>query len=136
MNKHLRTNLSYLRFTHGRLSQKTVSEGTGIGQKTLSALETGASRGIEFNTLLRLCTFFNCTPGELLIIEEEPEEIEVSAQSREKAKVLVARGLKEAMEAAPQTPEQIWDEFDAARARIQESADRAANTGRRSTNRA
>lgn len=138
MSKYIRTNLSYLRFSQGRLSQKTVSEATGIGQKTLSALETGASKGIEFNTLLKLCTFFNCTPSELLLIEEEPKDVVVSDDSRQKAKLLVARGLQAAMQAPPASPEQIWAEFDAVRARMQESADRAATKkkGRQSTDRA
>ena len=64
MSKYIRTNLSYLRFSRGRLSQKAVSKSTGIGQKTLSALETGASKGIEFNTLLKLCMFFECSPSQ------------------------------------------------------------------------
>lgn len=125
MHKYIRTNLSHLRFSHGRLSQKAVSEATGIGQKTLSALETGASKGIEFNTLLKLCTFFNCTPSELLLIEEEPGDTEVSDQAREKAKMLVARGLQASMQSAPITPEQVWEEFDAVRIRVQDAAERA-----------
>ncbi|MBI4532692.1 MAG: helix-turn-helix transcriptional regulator [Candidatus Melainabacteria bacterium] len=125
MSKYIKTNLSYLRFSQGRLSQKTVSEATGIGQKTLSALETGASKGIEFNTLLRLCTFFNCSPSELLLIEEDPQEVPVSDESRQKAKLLVARGLHTAMQAPAAPPEQVWAEFDAVRARMQEAAERA-----------
>ena len=133
MNKIIRTNLSFLRFSHGRLSQKTVSEATGIGQKTLSALETGASKGIEFNTLLKLCTFFSCSPGELLLIEEEPQDIPVSDESRQKAKLLVAQGLQAAMQAPPATPEQVWAEFDAVRARMQSASD--ASKERKVTNR-
>lgn len=124
MNKYIRTNLSFLRFAHGRISQKAVSEATGIGQKTLSALETGASKGIEFNTLLQLCIFFNCTPSDLLIVEEEPQDEPISDESRQKAKDLVARGLQAAMQAAPLNPDQIWAEFDAVRARMQEAAER------------
>lgn len=136
MSKHLRTNLAYLRFSQGRLSQKTVSEATGIGQKTLSALETGASKGIEFNTLLKLCTFFNCTPSELLLIEEEPQEMAVSDESRHKAKLLVARGLQAALQAPPVTPDQVWTEFDAVRSRMLEAAERAATNKGRQSNRA
>ncbi|HEY9869385.1 MAG TPA: helix-turn-helix transcriptional regulator [Candidatus Obscuribacterales bacterium] len=124
MAKQLRTNLAYLRFVNGRLSQKAVSEATGIGQKTLSALETGASKGIEFNTLLRLCMFFQCTPSDLLVIEEEPEDVVVSEESRRKAKGLVALGLRAAMQAGAADPEQIWAEFDAVRARMQDAAER------------
>ena len=74
MSKQLRTNLAYLRFINGKLTQKDVSEATGIGQKTISSLETGASKGIEFNTLVKLCTFFNCTPGDLLMLEDEVDD--------------------------------------------------------------
>ena len=128
MPKHIRTNLCYLRFTRGRLSQKSVSKATGIGQKTLSALETGTSKGIEFNTLLRLCTFFNCAPSELLFIEEEPPAPPVSDHSRQKAKHIVARGLKAAMQAPKTTPDEVWAEFDAVRTRMQEAAERARTT--------
>jgi len=139
MDKHIRTNLSYLRFSLGRLSQKAVSDATGIGQKTLSALETGASQGIEFNTLLKLCIFFNCSPSELLVIEDEPQEAPVSDESRQKAKLLVAEGLKAAMQAPPATPEQVWAEFDAARARVQQAAEHTSSEStahKRLTNRA
>jgi len=126
MNKIIKTNLSFLRFSHGRLSQKAVSEATGIGQKTLSALETGASKGIEFNTLLKLCSFFNCGPGDLLLLEDEPENITVSDESRQKAKLLVAQGLQAAMQSQNATPEEIWAEFDAVRVRMQSAAEQAS----------
>lgn len=127
MNKTIKTNLSYLRFNQGKVSQKAVSDATGIGQKTLSALETGASKGIEFNTLLKLCLYFNCSPSDLLIIEDEvtEEEIPVSDDSRRKAKDLVARGLLAAMEAPRSTPERVWAEFDAVRTRIQNEAEQS-----------
>ena len=125
MSKYIRTNLSYLRFAHGRLSQKFISEATGIGQKTLSALETGTSKGIEFNTLLRLCTFFNCTPGDVLVIDQEADEVPVSEDARRRAKELVARGLKAALQDPITDPEKIWVEFDNVRSRMQETAERA-----------
>ncbi len=128
MPKRIKANLAYLRFINGRLSQKVVSEATGIGQKTLSALETGASKGIEFNTLVKLCIFFRCTPSELLIIEEEPDEKPISDESREKARQLVARGLQAAMMAQPVDPEQIWEEFDKVRGKIQDAAERVQVT--------
>lgn len=125
MSKTIKTNLSYLRFKQGKVSQKAVSDATGIGQKTLSALETGASKGIEFNTLLKLCLYFNCSPSDLLIIEDEiTEEMRVSDESRRKAKDLVARGLLAAME-APVSPEKVWAEFDAVRTRIQNEAEQS-----------
>jgi len=125
MSKSIRTNLSYLRFSRGRLTQRAVSEATGVGQKTLSALETGASKGIEFNTLLRLCTFFHCEPGDLLVMEEEHQDEPASEEARRKAKDLVADGLRKVLKAPESTQQQVWDEFDAVRARMQTSAQRA-----------
>lgn len=123
MPKKIKSNLAYLRFINGRLSQRSVSEATGIGQKTLSSLETGASKGIEFNTLLKLCTFFRCTPSDLFVIEEAVEDLPVSEESRKKAKDLVARGLQAAIESPPLDSDSIWAEFDAVRNRMQDSAE-------------
>jgi DNA-binding Xre family transcriptional regulator len=129
MGQYIRTNLAYLRTTRGKLSQREISQATGIGQKTLSALETGATNGIDFNTLIKLCNFFRCTPSDILVIEDEPEILPPpKPESLKKAEELIARGLKAAMEAAPQTPAEIWAEFDAVRERMQ--AEAAKNSAR------
>lgn len=125
MSKQLRTNLAYLRFINGKLSQKDVSEATGIGQKTISALERGASKGIEFNTVVKLCAFFNCSPGDLLILEDEFDDLPVSDKSRKKARELVARGLKTAMEAPAVDPEEVWKEFDHVRVQLKDAAEKS-----------
>ncbi|MBP9092733.1 helix-turn-helix transcriptional regulator [bacterium] len=131
MNKYIRTNLPALRFNNGRLSQKAVSEATGIGQKTLSALETGTSKGIEFNTLVKLCTFFDCTPSDLLTIEQEIQEdiLEepASPEARRQAKLLIAQGLEAALALPPATAEEIWTKFDAVRLRIQDELEKQAS---------
>lgn len=132
MSKQLRTNLAYLRFINGKLTQKEVSEATGIGQKTISSLERGASKGIEFNTLVKLCAFFKCTPGDLLILEDEVDDAPISERSRKKAKDLVARGLKAAMESPNVDPEQVWADFDDVRARLQDAAEEAQSGERMS----
>lgn len=103
MSKYIQTTLPYLRALR-KLSQREVSEATGVGQKTLSALETGASQGIEFNTLVKLCTFFMCTPSDILSIEEEVENTPPSQKSLNKADELIARGLKAAMKTPAQAP--------------------------------
>lgn len=134
MKKVLKTNLALLRFNHGRISQKSVSEATGIGEKILSALETGASKGIEFNTLLKLCMFFNCTPGDFLIVadvcdESDEEELIISDQSRSLAEELVAQGLQRAMQAKVSAADQIWADFDAVREKIQADLTSAGQEG-------
>jgi len=124
MSKQIRSNLAYLRAVHGRVPQRAISEATGIGQKTLSALETGVSKGIEFNTLLKLCEFFKCTPGELFVIEDEPDTTPPSTESLSRADALIAIALKNAMQAPKQTTQEIWAEFDAARERLQDQSEK------------
>lgn len=51
---------------HGRhLSQRELAEQAGIRRDTISALARGDSRGIQFDTLARLCAVLDCAPGEL-----------------------------------------------------------------------
>jgi len=119
MGKHIRFNLPYLRATHGKLTQRAVSEATGIGQKTLSALETGASKGIEFKTLITLCEYFKCSPNELFVIEEDPDFSPPSEASLAKADLIIGQALQRAMKAPSQSPEEIWAEFDALREKLQ-----------------
>ena len=110
-----------------KLSQREVSQATGIGQKTLSALETGASQGIEFSTLVKLCTFFRCEPSDILLIEEQEDNTPPSQESLNKADMLIKRGLKAAMDSSPPKSSQaIWAEFDAMKERLQKSASRSS----------
>lgn len=44
----------------------SVSSATGISRTTLSHLHTEKATGIQFCTLDALCTFFQCSVGELL----------------------------------------------------------------------
>lgn len=68
-NHRIRTNLALLRTGRGKITQSKLAAATGIGQKTLSLLESGRTSGIDFNTLVRLCDYFDCTPNEILIVE-------------------------------------------------------------------
>jgi DNA-binding Xre family transcriptional regulator len=116
--KHVRFNLALMRAMRGKLTQRDVSLATGLSQKTLSALETGASKGVEFSTLARLCQFLKCTPDDLLLLEDEIEDIVPSKESIAKAKDIVSKGLLRSMNAPAQSPEEIWAEFDALRNKI------------------
>jgi DNA-binding Xre family transcriptional regulator len=130
MSKYVRANLKYLRLVRGTLSQREVSLATGIGQKTLSALETGSTKGIEFNTLAKLCDFFHCTPSDILTVEDEPDAIAPSQKSLEKADQLITHGLQSAMSAPKQTAAELWAEFEALRERIQSSQSDTTNSKR------
>ena len=65
MSKYVRFNLAFMRLVRGKLTQRDVALGTGLSQKTLSALETGASQGVEFGTIAKLCDYLRCTPNDL-----------------------------------------------------------------------
>ena len=119
MSKYVRFNLAFMRAARGKLTQREVALATGLSQKTLSALETGSSKGVEFSTIARLCQFLKCSPNDLLVIEEEIIDTPPSTSSLEKANSIIARGLKRAMETPQQTPEEIWSAFDALQEKIQ-----------------
>jgi len=135
MAKNLHFNLALLRAARGKLTQREVAEATGLSQKTISALETGASQGVEFSTIAKLCDFLKCSPNDLLVLEEEVEYIPVSRKSLQKADELIARGLKRAMNAPAQSAEELWAEFDAVRekinAQVQAAEDRKGRKSKR-----
>lgn len=119
MAKNLHFNLALLRAARGKLTQREVAEATGLSQKTISALETGTSKGVEFSTIAKLCDFLECSPNDLLVLEEEVEYIAVSEESLKKADELIDRGLRRAMESPPQSADELWAEFDRVREKIQ-----------------
>jgi putative transcriptional regulator len=120
---HIETNIAYLRATR-RLTQKEVAQATGIGQKTLSALETGASQGIEFNTLVKLCTFFRCAPSDVLLIEEEEEIVPPSPENLQKAEALIQRAMEAAKRSpTPNSRTELWSEFETLRTQLQNSVE-------------
>lgn len=54
-----------------KMSMTELSERVGITMANLSILKNGKAKAIRFSTLEKLCEVLNCTPGELLDIEEE-----------------------------------------------------------------
>jgi DNA-binding Xre family transcriptional regulator len=45
-----------------------ISQYTGISRSTLTLLNNGTSKGIQFETLDKICTFLNCKPNDLIKI--------------------------------------------------------------------
>lgn len=120
-----------MRVIRGKLTQRDVALGTGLSQKTLSALETGASQGVEFGTIAKLCDYLKCTPNDLFVLESETAYATPSSNSLKKADEIIARGLKRAMQEPEQTPEEIWREFDALRERMRTQAQEAEQRAQR-----
>lgn len=117
--KQVRFNLALMRAMRGKLTQREVSLATGLSQKTLSALETGTSKGVEFSTVAKLCEFLKCAPNDLFILEDVIEDILPSNESLLKAKEIISRGLEKAMTQPKKTPDEIWADFDALRLKVQ-----------------
>lgn len=49
-----------------RITYDVIHEATGLSRSTLSALAIGRSGMVSFDTLDRLCEFFDCGVGDLL----------------------------------------------------------------------
>ena len=76
-----------------RMSQRQVAAAAGLRPDTISALERGAVRGIQFETLARLCEVLGCEPGELFELDRDPHLVPVLGGPDEDA--LVAARLAE-----------------------------------------
>lgn len=56
------------------LKVSDVSRDTGISRTTLTALYYRRNAGIQFDTLDRLCEYFNCNIEEIIFYQEEENE--------------------------------------------------------------
>ncbi|HSY36226.1 MAG TPA: helix-turn-helix transcriptional regulator [Acidobacteriaceae bacterium] len=57
-----------------RMSLTELSEAVDITLANLSILKTGKARAIRFSTLEAICTTLHCQPGDILILDDEPED--------------------------------------------------------------
>ena len=70
MSLKLKVNLDLL-LVQRKVSLTELSEQVGITIANLSKLKTGKAKAIRFTTLIAICEALNCTPGELLEVEEK-----------------------------------------------------------------
>lgn len=61
-----------------------IAKSTGISMNTLSVLGRNESRGIQFDTLEKICKFLECSPNDLLEIAEEEYIINFPAYQKTK----------------------------------------------------
>ncbi len=57
-----------------KMSLTELSEAVDITLANLSILKTGKARAIRFSTLEAICTTLRCQPGDILILDEDPED--------------------------------------------------------------
>lgn len=46
-----------------------LAKSVELDRRTLTAIYDEKNKGIEYDTLIKLCTFFNCEIGDLLYLE-------------------------------------------------------------------
>ncbi len=59
------------RLNKRKITMIDVSNATGIAVATLSRLNTGKTRAIQFSTLETLCRYFECEIGDLMFYMDE-----------------------------------------------------------------
>lgn len=52
-----------------KAKSKDLAAYVGITEANLSLLKQGKVKGVRFDTLLKICEFLECQPGDLLIYE-------------------------------------------------------------------
>lgn len=55
---------------------KDVAAEVGITEANLSLLRSGKVKGVKFDTLARICEALDCTPGDLLDVEEAEQAVD------------------------------------------------------------
>ena len=59
-----------------------LSKQTDISEVSLYKLRRGKTGGIQFDTLERICKALECTPGDLLVIEDKKPAVKKKAKGR------------------------------------------------------
>ncbi len=52
-----------------KVTAKELAEKTGLGTNTISRLRNNKAKGIDFNTLEKLCNFFKCSVSDIIGIK-------------------------------------------------------------------
>lgn len=64
-------NVERLQRGEPELTQQQIADACGLSLSTVNGLTSGRSTRVDFDTLDKLCTYFNVEPGDLL--ERVPE---------------------------------------------------------------
>jgi putative transcriptional regulator len=57
------------------MKARELAAAIGLSETQLSLFRSGKVKGIRFGTLARLCAALECTPGELLGYDYDPEDL-------------------------------------------------------------
>jgi putative transcriptional regulator len=73
MHKEIKVNLDLL-LVQRRMSLTELSLEVGITLANLSVLKRGKARAIRFSTLAAICEALKCQPGDLLELDDQPDD--------------------------------------------------------------
>lgn len=57
------------------LKAKHVAALVGISETQLSLFRSGKVRGVRFSSMARLCAVLDCQPGDLLVYDRDPADL-------------------------------------------------------------
>lgn len=72
--KVLKNNLRLLMAKKGVRTMVELEEKSGVSRQVLDRFEKDKSKRLDFETVVKLCQFFECEVGELLYIDEQEGE--------------------------------------------------------------
>ena len=75
-----------------KISLTELSKSIGLSLTNLSLLKNGKVRGVRFDTLEKICTVFDCQPGDLL--ECIPIKDESNDNNRKAIFKIISKNLK------------------------------------------
>jgi len=55
-----------------KVKGKDLAAHVGITEANLSLLKQGHVKGVRFDTLMKMCDYLDCQPGDLLYFERDP----------------------------------------------------------------
>jgi len=70
-NKVLKNNLRLLMAKNGIRSMVELESKSGVSRQVLDRLDKNKTKRLDFETVVKLCTLFDCEPGDLLYIDKE-----------------------------------------------------------------
>jgi len=71
MTKELKNNLRLLMAKKNIRTMVDLEEKSGVSRQVLDRLDKNKSKRLDFETITKLCTLFDCSVGELLYLEDE-----------------------------------------------------------------
>ncbi len=77
MSTSIKVNLDML-LVQRKMSLTELSEKVGITMANLSTLKRGKARAIRFSTLVAICKALDCQPGDLLALDQDSSEAEIT----------------------------------------------------------